>query len=122
VIVRKIGRDDQLAGVNVLFIGRSHNSHLAETLSAAKYQPILTVSESEEAFSGGSMINFVVIDGKVRFEVSPKAAGLSHLSISARLLAAAYRVAPGSLAPSDIMSTQIAQRTQNHTRPIAPPV
>ncbi len=40
------------------------------------------------------MINFVLVDGRVRFEASPKAAKQNNLTISARLLQAAYRVLP----------------------------
>ena len=96
VVVRKLRREDTLAGINILFVGRSSNARLAEILVAAKGQPMLTVSESEDGIAAGSMINFVVIDGKVRFEAAPKAAGMSNLNISARLLAAAYKVATGA--------------------------
>lgn len=92
VIVRKLRREDAVTGLNMLFIGRSNNDHLTEILAATKGQPLLTVTESAEALAIDSMINFVVINDKVRFEASPKAAGQNNLSISARLLAAAYRV------------------------------
>jgi hypothetical protein len=96
VIVRKLRREDSLAGLNVLFIGSSNNKRLPEILAAVKGQPILIVTESDDALAVGGMINFVVIDGKVRFEIAPKTAGLSQLSISARLLAAAYKVTGAS--------------------------
>jgi hypothetical protein len=94
VSVRKLRPEDSLAGLNMLFIGRDSNGRLAEVLAAARGQPLLTVTESSEALAAGSMINFVIVDAKVRFEAAPKAAGQGSLSISARLLAAAYRVLP----------------------------
>lgn len=96
VAVRKLRRGDPLAGLNILFIGRADAARLAETLAAAKGLPILTVTESEDALAIGSMINFVAVDGKLRFEVAPKAAQRGNLAISARLLAVAYKVAPAS--------------------------
>jgi hypothetical protein len=96
VTVRKLRRDDPVTGLNVLFIGRSHGARVAEIVATAKGQPMLTVTESEDALSAGSMINFVVVDGKVRFEVATRPAGQGHLSISARLLAAAYKVMAGA--------------------------
>ena len=39
--------------------------------------------------SQGSMINFVVVDDKVRFDIAPQAAESSRLRISARLLGVA---------------------------------
>lgn len=96
VSVRKLRREESVKGLNVLFIGHLSNAHLADILAAAKGQPILVITESEAALTLGSIINFVIVDGKVRFEVAPKTAGLLNLSISARLLAAAYKVAAGA--------------------------
>lgn len=96
VIVRKLRRGDPVAGLNILFVGRADAGQLAEALAAAKGLPILTVTESEDGLAIGSMINFVAVDGKLRFEVAPKAAQRGNLAISARLLAVAYKVAPAS--------------------------
>ena len=90
--IRRLQPGDSLDGLNVLFVGRSHNARLADILAAAKTQPILTVTEAHNALSLGGMINFVLVEGRLRFEVAPRTAALSHLSISARLLAAAYKV------------------------------
>lgn len=95
IVVRKLqgenpGSPDN--DLNVLFVGRSHNAHLGAILAAVKGRPILTVTESDEGLVPGSMINFVIVDGKVRFEVAPEMASRENLLISARLLAAAYRV------------------------------
>jgi hypothetical protein len=96
ITVRKLRREHPVSGLNILFIGQSNGGRIAEILAATKGQPMLTVTESDEAIALGSMINFVVVDGKVRFEAAPRAAGYGNLSISARLLAAAYKVAQGS--------------------------
>lgn len=93
VTVQKLRYGDPVVGLNVLFIGRAYNSQLAGILGTTKGAPILTVTESEDAIELGSTINFIIINGRVRFEVAPKTAGLGHLNISARLLAAAYKVA-----------------------------
>jgi hypothetical protein len=92
VTIKKLRRDDSTSGINVLFIGRANGVRTADILAAARGQPMLTVTESDDALGLGSMINFVTVDGKVRFEVAPKAAGQGRLTISARLLAAAYKV------------------------------
>lgn len=96
VTVRKLRREDSFDGLNILFIGRSNNNRLADILATTKTLPILTVTESDEALALGSTINFVIVNGRVRFEVAPKTAGQGQLNISARLLAAAYKVAQGA--------------------------
>jgi len=90
--VRKLRRGDALTGVHILFVGRAEGGRAAEILAAARGQPVLTVTESEDAFTSGAAINFVVVDDKVRFDVAVHPAQLGNLRISSRLLAVARRV------------------------------
>jgi len=53
---------------------------------------VLTVTDGDETFGMGSMINFVIADERLRFEVSLKHAAVARLKISARMLSAALRV------------------------------
>jgi hypothetical protein len=96
VIARKLKRGDPLTGLHMLFIGRLEKAHLLELFSEAKSKPLLTVTESEEAHALGSMINFVVTNEKLRFEVALAPVGQGGLKISARMLTAAYKVTPGA--------------------------
>jgi hypothetical protein len=54
--------------------------------------PILVVTESSGALNHGSMINFLLSEGRVRFEVSLAAVEHAGLSLSSRLLAVAHSV------------------------------
>jgi len=92
VSVRKLRAGDPITGLHVLFIGRREGSRLAEILAAAKGQPLLTVTESAQALELGSVINFVMIDDKVHFDVALMPADLGSLKISARLLSVARKV------------------------------
>jgi hypothetical protein len=92
VIVRKLRDGDPISGLNVVFIGKAADGKLAGVLSPLKGRPLLAVTESEGALELGSMINFVVIDGKVRFDVSLQPAAAGSLKISSRLLAVARKV------------------------------
>ncbi len=96
VLVRKLRPSDPIAGLHVLFIGRVDRGRLAEILAAAKGQALLTVTESEEGLELGSMINFVVVENKVRFDVAPPPSESDNLKISARLLGVARKVVPRS--------------------------
>ena len=92
VQVRKLRPGDSIAGLHVLFIGRADSGRLAGVLAAARGRALLTVTESDNALELGSTINFVVVDGKVRFDVAPPPAESGSLKISARLLAVARKV------------------------------
>lgn len=86
--VRRLRRGDALAGLHMLFIGTPSG----ELMAAVRGLPVLTVTDSTDAFALGSMINFLVADDRLRFEVALKPAIQAHLRISARMLTAATRV------------------------------
>ncbi len=92
VRVRKLRPGDPIAGLHVLFVGRAHGGRLGEILAAARGQALLTVTESEEGLELGSMINFVVVEDRVRFDVAPPPSEAGNLKISARLLGVARKV------------------------------
>jgi hypothetical protein len=73
----------------------SRGGQLADTLALARGRPLLTVTESEQALAAGGMINFVIVENKVRFDIALAPAEASQLKISARLLSVARRVLKG---------------------------
>ena len=95
IFVRRLRRGEPFSGLHVLFVGRAEAARMAEILVAAKGQPLLIVTESEDALSHGSMINFVAVGDKVRFDVALPQAERGQLRISARLLAVARKVISG---------------------------
>jgi len=94
IAVRRLAQGEPIDGLGIIFIARSHAARLEQTLAATKEQPILTVTESDQGTAVGSMVNFVVVADKVRFDIALQRAELSNLKISARLLAVA-RVVTG---------------------------
>lgn len=92
--VRRVGEADALDGVNVLFIGRDGSAALRRLAPAAQGRSILVVSDSDRGLEEGSVINLVVVDNRVRFEVSLEAAERSELKLSSRMLAVAMWVRP----------------------------
>ena len=95
VQVKKVRRGEALAGLHVLYLGALEKTALQEMLAASRGLALLTVSDSDEVYAMGSMINFVMADDKVRFDVALKPVAQAHIRISARMLLAAYRVQTG---------------------------
>jgi hypothetical protein len=92
VQVRKLRVGDALDGLDVVYIGRVGRERLTALLASLRAQPTLAVTESDGALELGSMINFVVVDGKLRFDVALAAARAGSLKISSRLLGVARNV------------------------------
>lgn len=71
-------------GCHVLFVPRGVPS--ADYLRATASKPTLTVGESPAFLKQGGIVNFVIEENRVRFEINPDAATRVNLRISARLL------------------------------------
>jgi hypothetical protein len=95
VEVKQVRPGEILAGIHILFIGSAENARLAQIVQGARQRPVLTVTEADGALGHGSMINFVIVERRVRFEVALDAVEKSGLRLSSRLLAVAQQVKTG---------------------------
>ena len=71
-------------GCHVLFV--PSRADATRYLRAANGRPVLTVGESPDFIGQGGIINFVIEQNRVRFEINPGAAMRANLRISSRLL------------------------------------
>jgi len=74
----------QPRGCHVLFIPRGVAGD--PYLRATRGRPVLTVGETPDFLRSGGIVNFVLEDGKIRFEIERDAAARANLTISSRLL------------------------------------
>lgn len=80
----------------ILYVSSSEMPHLGEAIQMLKGVPVLTIGETPGFARNGGIINLVLEDNKVRFEVNVQAAKDADLNISSRLLALARIVPPPS--------------------------
>jgi hypothetical protein len=95
VEVRHIIPEDSFDNLHVLFIGKQETSRLQSLLGNLQTKPVLTVTESSGALDSGSVINFLLVNRNVRFEISTTSAESKGIRISSRLLDVAHRVESG---------------------------
>lgn len=96
VAVRKLRAGDAPGKVHLLFIGDDDLADVERALAAVRLTPVLTVTEIGRNVRQDSVINFRMVDERVRFEVSLDAAEKNNLKLSSRLLAVAYKVVRGN--------------------------
>jgi hypothetical protein len=73
----------------ILYVSSSEMPHLGEAIQMLKGVPVLTIGETPGFAKDGGIINLILEDNKVRFEVNVRAAKDADLNISSRLLALA---------------------------------
>ena len=79
----------------ILYVSSSEMPHLGEAIQVLKGAPVLTIGETPGFAKSGGIINLVLEDNKVRFEVNVQAAKEADLNISSRLLALARIIPEG---------------------------
>lgn len=82
-------------GVHLLFVGGSDSARVRAVLKSAQPAPTLLVTEAENGLQQGSVINFKIVDERVRFDVSLEAADKNSIKLSSRLLTVANHVHKG---------------------------
>jgi hypothetical protein len=78
-----------LKDCDILFVSSSESAHVDEILHLLRGMPVLTIGEMPGFAQRGGIINFIVEDNKVRFEVNVEAAKQANINISSRLLSLA---------------------------------
>lgn len=89
---RRIARAQDASSCSIVYISTSESSRLSKIFSALKSFPVLTVSDMPDFLEQGGMIQFVVRDGRVRFEVNLTPAEEDGLGLSSELLKVAVDV------------------------------
>jgi hypothetical protein len=79
------------AQCHILFVGQSDDHPAADMLRAMAGKPVLTVTDRSRGVPGG-MIQFVQLEGRVRFIIDAASAEASGVQISSKLLELAVMV------------------------------
>lgn len=93
LVIKQLHSLAETTNCHVLFISASEQKRLAEIFSGLHGTSILTVSETEGFTEAGGMINFVLENKKIRFQINADAAKTARLKISSKLLSLAVHSA-----------------------------
>ena len=92
VQIRRLRRGDALAGAHILFIGAGELDRWAAAQDSLRAEPVLTVTDGSRGAQPAGIVNLVVRDNRLRFEIDAEAAEAAHLRISSKVLALAVSV------------------------------
>ena len=91
--VRHVKTLEALDGLHVLVVGPSPSNEQADRyLRVARERPILTVGDATDFGQAGGIVQFVLVEDTVRFEINLAAAERVGLKLSSRLLQLARNV------------------------------
>lgn len=84
--VRHLAGFQEIKACHILFISHSEQPRLTKILTYTKQSPILTVSEIDDFVIQGGMIQFYMLENRVRFSVDPQTLIEADLKASSQLL------------------------------------
>jgi hypothetical protein len=85
-----VARRDE--GCHVMFLGGSDAQSIPEALAAVRGAPVLTITDSADSGDASGIVNFVLADNRVRFQIDERAAAENRLGMNAKLLSLATSV------------------------------
>jgi hypothetical protein len=87
--LKTAGRD---SACHILYIGNVETARAAQIAESVRGSAVLTVSDARSTGNGVGVINFVLRDNRVRFNIDEDAATQNGLNISSKLLGLALAV------------------------------
>ncbi len=92
IVVVPIQTGEQGRSCQILFINSAQNWQIEHILKVLQGASVLTVGEATGFVEKGGIVNFVIQDDQVHFQVNHRAATQNRLQMSARLLGVAKLV------------------------------
>jgi len=86
LVIRRSGQMSDLKGCHILFVSSSEQNRLGPIFREVSDRPVLTVGDVPGFANHGGIVNFIMRDKKIGFEINTSAANNAHLKISSQLL------------------------------------
>jgi len=94
VEVRRLKTVKPDSGCHIAYLAASETQRLAQIIEALRGSSVLTVSDGRSPGVATGIINFVIKDDRVRFDIDDEAAAQNRLALSSKLLSVALSVKP----------------------------
>jgi hypothetical protein len=92
ITVRRLKTVGRESGCHILYIGGSDARQTSQVIDTVRGSGVLTVSDTRGTAMAGAIINFVIKDNRVRFDIDEEAAAQNGLAISSKLLNLALNI------------------------------
>jgi hypothetical protein len=90
--VTQINTLEEIKKCNILFVPSAKSPQLTDVVTKVNTQPILIITEEPGMGTKGSDINFIIKDGKLRFELNQAAVARQNLKVANELSRLAIQI------------------------------
>ncbi|WP_075602903.1 YfiR family protein [Saccharicrinis aurantiacus] len=92
IIIKKVGSPDEAKGANILYIPTSKSNSIDEITKSLLNEPTLIVTDKAKMCNKGAHINYALVDGKMKFEISKNNINSNNLKVSPKLISLGIEV------------------------------
>lgn len=89
LLIQRLQQDKELGSCQVLVLGPSEEKRVPQVMQSLQGSSVLTVGDIERFVHSGGIINFLVEQNRVRFEINLNSAERARLKVSSQLLSLA---------------------------------
>ena len=86
IVVKRLEKVEHQSGCQILFVGGADDKKTSQALEAVRGESVLTITDGARTPQATGIINFVIADNRVRFEIDDQAAAANGVVISSKLL------------------------------------
>jgi hypothetical protein len=94
IAVKRLKQAEARSGCQVMYVSGKDSEALAKAIETVRGENVLTITDGAAGALPTGIINFVIANNRVRFEIDDGAAAANGLVISSKLLALASSVKP----------------------------
>lgn len=89
--IKKLSETPDVGDVHVLFIAKNNTKDLKSILNFIEFEPVLVITEEDNTLLRGSIINFLIINNSLKFELNISEAQNRQLIVGSRLKDLAFK-------------------------------
>lgn len=86
IVIKKISSAGEIGNAHMVYVSNSAKSKIPDVVAKTASSATLVVTESDGAGKEGSIINFMLVDEKLRFELNEPKASAKGLKLAANLI------------------------------------
>ncbi len=92
IVVKNVNRIKDIEDSHIIYLGSSKSNLMTMLDEAQKDKPVLIVTSKDGLCSKGASISFVLVDGKMRYQISPSNISNHKLKVAGKLLSLGIKV------------------------------
>ncbi len=86
IVIKKVNSADEIGKAQIVYVPDAQKSKISDVVAKTNGSSTLVVTESDGAIDKGAIINFTLVQEKLRFELSESKASARNLKLAANLV------------------------------------